>query len=346
MGKQKTGWRWVSMMLLFMLVGCGASVEPQPAATKPAATSVAPQVAATRPAATPTAAAIATLAAEKSKDHDEPSDYVWNASQVVQIALQGNTIAASGAGVKVNGAIATIVAPGTYSISGALNDGQIIVNTTGKGVVRLVLNGADIHSSTGSPIYVMSADKTVLVLADNTRNSVSDAKSYVLAANETEPNAAIFSKGDLTIFGNGSLSVAGNFNDGIASKDGLIITSGTITVNAVDDGIRGKDYLIVKGGNVTVTAQGDGLKADNAQDPTRGYISIADGVLKVTSGRDAIQAQSDVMIAKGKFVLTAGGGSNGRIDANTSAKGIKGVTTVTIGGGTFTIDSADDAVHS
>ncbi|MBI4788848.1 MAG: carbohydrate-binding domain-containing protein, partial [Chloroflexi bacterium] len=46
------------------------------------------------------------------------------------------------------------------------------------------------------------------------------------------------------------------------------------------------------------------------------------------------------------FVLTAGGGSNGRIDANTSAKGIKGVTTVTIGGGTFTIDSADDAVHS
>ena len=42
-----------------------------------------------------------------------------------------------------------------------------------------------------------------------------------------EPNAAIFSASDLTIFGNGSLTVYGNNNDGIASKDGLIIASGT-----------------------------------------------------------------------------------------------------------------------
>ncbi len=30
---------------------------------------------------------------------------------------------------------------------------------------------------------------------------------------------------DLTIYGNGALTVVGNFNDGIASKDGLIIIS-------------------------------------------------------------------------------------------------------------------------
>ena len=39
----------------------------------------------------------------------------------------------------------------------------------------------------------------------------------------------------------GGLTVSGNFNDGIASKDGLIIAGGVIQVTAVDDGIRGKD---------------------------------------------------------------------------------------------------------
>ena len=61
--------------------------------------------------------------------------------------------------------------------------------------------------------------------------TVSDGKSYVFAnPTEDEPNAAIFSKADLTIYGGGSLTVTGNFNDGIASKDGLIIASGTIAV--------------------------------------------------------------------------------------------------------------------
>ena len=31
----------------------------------------------------------------------------------------------------------------------------------------------------------------------------------------------------------------GNGNDGVASTDGLVITSGTLTVTAKDDGIRG-----------------------------------------------------------------------------------------------------------
>jgi len=175
---------------------------------------------------------------------------------------------------------------------------------------------------------------------------VSDAKTYTLPANEDEPNAAIFSKGDLTIFGNGTLNVEGNFNDGIASKDGLIIASGNITVRAVDDGIRGKDYLIVKNGTLAVTAQGDGLKSDNAEDAARGYIAIANGTLNITAGRDAIQAHTDILITNGKFNLVTGGGSNARIDANTSAKGIQAIAIAQIDGGTFTIDSADDAIHS
>ncbi len=59
---------------------------------------------------------------------------------------------------------------------------------------------------------------------------------------------------DLTITGTGALTVDGNQDDGIASKDGLVILDGTITVDAVDDGIRGKDYLVVTGGTAPAAA--------------------------------------------------------------------------------------------
>ena len=343
------------VLLLSALVACGATPSLTAPAVAPAAivpvsatnTLASPTI---KPTATSSIAATSTVTAtipvSNRKNHDDAKDYTWDASQVVAIKLQGSSISASGAGVTVQGNKANITAPGTYSLSGSLSDGQIIVNSTGKGTVRLILSGVDLRSSTSAPIYVMSADKTVIVLADNTRNSVSDAKTYTPPANEDEANAAIYSKGDLTILGNGALSVEGNFNDGIASKDGLIIASGNLTVRAVDDGIRGKDYLIVKNGTLAVTAQGNGLKSDNAEDPVKGSISIANGTLNITAGRDAIQAHTDVLITNGKFNLVTGGGSNARIDANTSAKGIKAIAIAQIDGGTFTIDSADDAMHS
>jgi hypothetical protein len=293
------------------------------------------------------AVSVADASAENSATHEDAQDYVWDAAQVVPITLNGDSITVNGNGVVIDGSKATITSAGTYSISGSLADGQIIVNTKNKEVVRLVLNGVDLHSSTSAPIYVMEAEKTVIILADNTENTITDADSYVFEVPaEEEPNAAIFSKSDLTIFGNGSLTVKGNYYDGISSKDGLIIASGRITVNAVDDGIRGKDYLVVKEGTITVNAQGDGLKADNETDASMGYVAIEKGVFNITSVGDAIHAQTDVLITDGDFTLSAGGGSSNRVDGTTSTKGIKGTVNVNIDAGTFSINSADDAVHS
>lgn len=292
-------------------------------------------------------AAVADILAENSPVHEDAEDYTRDSAEAISIRLNDDSINVEGAGVSVVGATATITAAGTYSLSGALADGQIIVDTQDEEVVRLILNGVDLHSTTSAPIYIANAEETVIILADNTQNTVTDGSGYVYADMAAEePNAAIFSNSDLSISGNGSLIVNGNFNDGIASKDGLIIASGTVTVNAVDDGIRGKDYLAIEDGNITVNAQGDGLKADNEEDATKGYVSIQAGQISVTAGGDAIDAQTDVLIAGGTLTLTAGGGSGNQIDEAASAKGIKGVVNVSIDGGTFTIDSADDAIHT
>ena len=279
--------------------------------------------------------------------HDDPADYEWNESDVVEITLIGNNITAESGSVTIDGSTATITSSGTYRISGSLNDGQIIVNTDDEEIVRLILNNAHIACSDNAPLFIASAEKTLIVLADDTENYLEDGVSYVYDdPDEDEPNAALFSKDDLTIFGGGGLTVNGRYNDGITSKDGLIITSGAITINADDDGIRGKDYLVIANGALTINADGDGLKSDNDDDPTMGYIAIDNVSATINADGDAITAETDVVITDGVFSLISGGGSTIPPDDGTSTKGIKAGANVRIDGGVYTINSSDDAVHS
>ncbi|MBP8972462.1 MAG: carbohydrate-binding domain-containing protein [Anaerolineae bacterium] len=282
-----------------------------------------------------------------SQSYAGPQDYIQDTSEVTHIVLDGNSATADGEGVTVDSSQVRIVSAGTYDISGSLADGQVVVDTEEEGTVTLILNGVDIRNSTGAPLYVAQAQEALIVLQDNTENRVADGAAYVFEdATEDEPNAAIFSKSDLTIAGSGTLTVEAAYKDGIVSKDGLTIAGGTITVSAVDDGLRGKDYLVVNDGTITVNAGRDGLKADNAEDATQGYITIKAGIFHITSGGDALQAETALSVSGGDFTLVSGGGSGNRIDANTSAKAIKAGVSVTLEGGTFTIDSADDALHS
>ncbi|HEX9861827.1 MAG TPA: carbohydrate-binding domain-containing protein [Candidatus Bathyarchaeia archaeon] len=278
-------------------------------------------------------------------DHEDPADYTWDSSTIVDITLSGNSITVNPAvNATVAGSKVTITSAGNYRISGSLTDGQVIVNST-KGTVRLILNGVNIYCSNGPPIYIIDDKKTIIVLQAGTTNSVTDGTSYVLEAGTDEPNAAIFSKKDLTIYGTGTLNVDANYNDAISSKDGIIIKSGTITATSVDDGIRGKDYLIVKDGNINLNVGGDGLKSDD-DNVTMGYVSIENGVINIVSTHDAISASTDLLIANGDFTLTTGGGSSAFISASDTAKGLKGSVCIIIDNGDFNINSADDTINT
>ena len=331
----------VCALALTILVACGESPAAISTVNKqisPGAISAATATtAASAPASSATEARNTATAGTTGNDSTAAASATSTpvgVAHATEIMLNGNAITVEGKGVTVKDSTATITDAGTYSISGALADGQIIMNTKDKASVILILNGVTLSHSSSAPIYIMEAQEAVILLAEGSKNSVSDGESYVFAdPAEDEPNAAIFSKADLIIQGGGSLTVTGNYNDGIASKDGLTIASGTVAVISVDDGIRGKDYLIVNDGNITVNAGGDGLKSDNAEDATLGYISIENGVIQVTSGGDAITAETGVTVRAGQITLSSGGGYKASLDADTSAKGIKGVASVVIDGG-------------
>lgn len=300
---------------------------------------------------------------------DDYSD--WKNENPNYIELKGNNASIKGSGAAVNGSKITITAAGVYALSGKLDNGQILVDVQDKGTVKLVLNGVEINSADNAPIYVKNAGKTIISLQEGTQNVVTDGKNYVLSDAATdEPSAAIFSKDSLTINGTGKLTVRANYKDGIASKDDLKITAGNIQIYSADDGLMGRDMVAVKEGNITIEATGDGIKSTNDTDPVKGFIALEGGAFTIKSGADGIQAETSVLITGGKFTITSNGGSaNGTVkmgdnrqnpvgkqgNATTtktdetesqSAKGIKASADITIGGGTFSIDSADDAIHS
>lgn len=283
------------------------------------------------------------------------------------IYLEKNYVKSSVSGVNVNGTTVTITVPGTYIITGTLTDGQLVVDCAEKGTIKIVLNNANISNSTNAPVYIKDGKKILLVLAENSVNEFSDASEYTYAdAESEEPSACIFSKEDLVISGGGTLSVKGNFNNGIASKDTLKITGGDITVNAANNGIKGKDCLLIAGGTFEIAAEGDGIKAENADDISLGYINISGGIFTIDAEGDGIQASSVISVTDGTFDITTGNGagtvktngnmgtgwdfdysgSSSETEETTSVKGIKAGTAINIAGGTFHVDSEDDAVHS
>lgn len=338
------------VLVLSMLAGCTAGPDAVSSMAEQATTGPEAQVAAVEPMATgqepqATPADLSASVARDVQDHEDAEADVLASAEWIPILLNGDSISVDGAGATAEGGTVTITSPGTYRLAGSLADGQVVVDAE-DGVVGLALDGADVNSSTGPAIYILSAREAVIVLAEGTENHVSDGSARADTGMEDEPTAAIFSMADLTISGTGSLVVDGNYNDGIASKDGLVVVGGTIAVRAQDDGLRGKDYLIVRGGEMAVEAGGDGLKADNDVDASRGYVRIEGGSLDVTAGGDAIAGETAVMVADGELNLTSGGGHGGSVGESASAKGIKGLASVTVDDGILAIDSADDAIHS
>ncbi|WP_430647519.1 carbohydrate-binding domain-containing protein [Agromyces sp. GXS1127] len=274
----------------------------------------------------------------------EDGDDTWDTADEVEISLDGDTatVADDAAGVSIDGDTVTITAAGTYRLSGELA-GQVVVDTADDGLVRIILDGVDISSDSTAALAIVNADRAQVVLADGSENTLSDTSSY---AEDADVNAALFSAADLEIAGSGALTVQGNGNDGITSKDGLLISGGEITVDAVDDGIRGKDEVMIEGGTVTVTAGGDGLKADDAEEADRGYLAIAGGTVTVDAGGDGLDAATDVVIWGGSLDVTAGGGASGSVSEDTSTKGVTGAVSVIVDGGEVAVDAADDAIHT
>lgn len=261
--KKRTGLViFLGAMLTLSACTSAADTASTAATTTTASTSASTQTSSATTSVTTASASLSGLTAASLVTLDD-EDYVTEAgSDATTITLAGTSASVEGTGAEAANGSVTITAAGTYVISGSLSDGQIIVDTADADSVHIILNGVELTDSDSAPIYIKSAEKVILTLAEGTANTVTDGSTYTLNTDE-EPSAAIFSKADLTINGTGSLVVTANYNDGITSKDDLNIVSGTLDVKAADDGLVGKDRVYIEGGTISIDAVGDGIKSTN-----------------------------------------------------------------------------------
>ena len=276
-------------------------------------------------------------------DRDLSGDY----SECTDITLSDSTASCSDSSVTVADGSVTITKAGTYKFSGTFT-GQIVVNAGDSDKVQLVLDNTSITKEGSAALYIINADKVFITTVKGTENTLSSTGEFASSDDATNVDGAIFSKSDITFNGSGTLNVKCESKHGIVTKDDLKITGGTYNITSASQGLSGKDSVRIAGGIITVTSGTDGIHSENTDDTEKGYVYISGGTLNITSGNDCIDASGTVDIKDGTFTFKAGGGSSEKTtgDSTESYKGIKADGVLTISGGTFDIDTLDDAIHS
>ena len=228
---------------------------------------------------------------------------------------------------------------GTYILEGTLN-GSVIIEVSEKEDVQLVLNNVTINSEDFAGIYIIEGDEITITLAEGTVNTITDSKEYV-QIDDNNVDALIYSKADLIINGSGVLNLDSDYNHGIVSKDDLVITGGNFNIDVAGQGLRGKDCVKISEGTFNISSGKDAIKSDNDEDAYRGYVYITGGNFTINSKADGIYGYNLVNIEGGTFDITTEKSANAD-----SYKAVKSDYSITIEDGSFTINAADDGLHS
>ena len=222
----------------------------------------------------------------------------------------------------------TISSEGVYLLLGSAKNATVTVEADSSAKVQLVLDGLSITNEDAPCIYVKSADKVfVTTLSDS---SLSVTGSFA-ADGDTNTDAVIFSKDDLTLNGTATLSISSTDN-GVSCKDDLKVTGGSYVISAASKCLEAKDSIRISDGVFTLTAGTDGIHAENEDDDTLGYVYIGGGSFAVSATDDGIHGNAFVQIDGGSLQIAA-------------AEGIE-ASYVQINDGSISIQSWDDGINA
>ena len=262
-------------------------------------------------------------------------------------------------GVRMSEESVLITEPGTYLLGGSM-EGTIIVDAGEDDDINLILDGVTIRNDSGAAIYVRSAGSVTITLKKGTDNTLINTGEFQPDGN-TNIDGVIFSKSDLFIDGpvDGSASLLINSAEGcgIVSKDSLFINSSCISIDSKKAGIEAKNDLLISDASITIESKANGIKGDG-DTADYGNIYIRNSDFSITSDTNAFKTSGFMIISGGSFHLVTGGGcpvltpvtSDHDPDLDdaggVSAKGFAADGSIAILNGDFTLDCADDGIHS
>lgn len=264
---------------------------------------------------------------------------------------------------------------GSYVFEGNGN-GSIAVKKEASKDAVLYFNGLELTSAFTSVLTVKkdSTASCTIYVVGGTENTLTD-NSYNNGTYEenlaAEKAVMKFKAGSNVIFdGSGTLNIIGNAKNGIKSANEITFNGSVVyNIDVVDNGISSDKSIVINGGDFNIkTKEGDGIKAASDEEPV-GDVTINGGNITIDSYSDGIQATANIAITDGVFDITCYGGYaskyDGDDDSYPSAKALKAsgsyIVTgdngeeneidnsdcyINISGGSFMLDSADDAIHS
>lgn len=360
------------LLALGLLAGCAQHSRPdttqptQPQQTqKPQAVTQAPQV------------DVLTLFSDR--------DYKTEYDKFVTVTLAGNTASCDSNAVRINGSTVTITDEGTYVLSGQL-DGMVIVDAGKDDKTQLVLQNAQITNPSGAPLYIRQADKVFITLAEQSENILTAGERFaqlddnnIDGAVFSKTDLTINGPGKLKIKSPGghgivckdSLRFAGgscyveSAEHGITANDEICIDARGLELYAGKDGLHCEHnedatlgYIYVRNGRLLITSEGDGVSAG-------AWFYAHGGEYKILAGGGSKNGSKQSSDNWGAFPAFGGGMRPGKgqrpqdgqlpqdgqqpqqpAEDSTSMKAIKTGTWLTVKAGVFTLDSADDGLHS
>ena len=278
-------------------------------------------------------------------------DGSWDTEGAVWITLEGSTASVKGNGAYVKGSDVVIASSGRYIVTGELTDGSLIVDAHNNSKVWILLSGVSLTCRSDAAIRIDQADKVFLTLAEGTENVVTSGETYSEEALSDNTGGAIFSHDDLTVNGSGSLTVSASCKHGIDANDDLVITGGTVVIEAPADGIHASDSLRICSADLTINAGDDGLSTGEENAP----LYMESGSVSITAGGDGIHSAGDITLAGGSLVISAGDDgihsdtsfliTDGSVVINESYEGIEALT-IDQQGGDISIVSSDDGFNA
>lgn len=225
----------------------------------------------------------------------------------------------------------TLSEEGVYVLSGEVDNVTVTVDAAEDAKVQIVLDGVSITNEDAPAIYVKAADK-VFVTSTDSENYMEVSGSYV-ADGDTNLDAVIFSRADLTLNGTGTLDIVSSQGNGISSKDDLKITGGVYTIQSSADAMEANDAILIHDGTITIDTEKDGLHSENEEDATLGNIYIEGGTLTIDAADDAITGNNLVQI------------DGGTINIKNAQEGIE-ANNVIVNDGQITLYANDDGINA
>ena len=255
----------------------------------------------------------------------------------------------SGSGYEIDGTDLKITESGTYTLTGSCADGSVTVkkNVTD---VTLILDDLTLSSSDTAPITCNKSSGVTIQTSGTT--TLTDKESTENESSDTYEGAAIKVKSDasLTVTGSGTLNVNGSCKNGIkgASNASVTVKSSTLNIDASHDALSSDGSVTVTGGALSLKADNDGISAqpEDTDTASAGTVTVSGGSVTITSGGDGIQSTGKLSVSNGTLKITAGGGYTEELADDVSAKGLKSDTAVSLTGGIYTLNCADDAIHT